>query len=283
VVDPFAFKFGYRSSMPDVAPVELRSPDRGGPATSTLVEPAFVDLSVVIPAFNEQRRIGHSMDAVCRYLDLTGRTWELIVVDDGSTDGTARMVRARAEHDPRVTLIRLGRHGGKGYAMRVGVLASRGTDVLITDADLSTPIAEVEKLRAAGGGTVAVVVASRAQPGRHIEVRQNRLRHILGRLGNRYIRAVAVPGIRDTQCGFKLLRGQAARALIAQTRLNGWGIDVELLHLCARFGWPVIEVGVRWRHCTGSKIRPIAYLRVLVEVAYVRVVHRHARATLTPD
>ncbi|WP_211589014.1 dolichyl-phosphate beta-glucosyltransferase [Allorhizocola rhizosphaerae] len=226
---------------------------------------------MIIPAFNEQRRIGPSIEAIRAYLDSTGRAWELIVVDDGSTDHTASVVQ---EH-PGVELIRLWRHRGKGQAVRVGVLASRGADVLITDADLSTPITELEKLWTAGGDAVAVI-GSRALAGSHIEIHQSRVRRLLGRLGNRYIRAVAVPGIRDTQCGFKLLRGGAARALMARTRLNGWGIDVEILHLCARFGWPVVEVPVRWRHNTGSKLHPIAYLSVLAEVAYVRVVHRRA-------
>jgi dolichyl-phosphate beta-glucosyltransferase len=237
---------------------------------------------VIVPAFNEQRRIGRTIEAVRTHLDTTGRTWELIVVDDGSTDATACVVRAVVALDPRVTMIHLGRNGGKGHAVRAGVLASRGTNVLISDADLSTPIAEMERLWAVDPGAVAVI-ASRALPGSRIQVRQNRIRQVLGRLGNRYIRAVAVPGIRDTQCGFKLLRGRAARVLVTQSRLNGWGIDVELLHLCSRFGWPVVEVPVRWRHRTGSKLRPGAYLRVLAEVVYVRVVHRRARPPALPD
>lgn len=251
---------------------------RSGPQTVPTVP---VDLSVVVPAFNEQRRIGHSISAMREYLDTTARTWELIVVDDGSTDGTAGVVRALVDVDPRIRTIRLRCNRGKGYAVRVGVLASRGTDVLISDADLSTPIVEVEKLWAAGQEAVAVI-GSRALPGSHIEARQDRLRRLLGRLGNRYIRALAVPRIRDTQCGFKLLRGQAARALLGRTRLNGWGIDVEILHLCTRFGWPIVEVPVRWRHRPGSKLRPAAYLFVLAEVAYVRMVHRRARVTARP-
>ena len=251
------------------------------PAIPAQSRPESVDLSVVIPAFNEQRRIGRTIDAVHEYLKANVRTWELTVVDDGSTDGTARVVRARVALDPRIKLIRMPRNRGKGNAMRVGVLASRGAEVLVTDADLSTPIVELEKLSAVAGDAV-VVIASRALPGSSIETRQGRLRQLLGRMGNYYIRAVAVPSIRDTQCGFKLMRGEAARALMRQTRLDGWGIDVEILHLCARFGWPVTEVPIRWRHRTGSKLRPIAYLRVLVEVAYLRVVHRRTRAAADP-
>lgn len=259
--------------VPDAAPADEAAPGS---------LPDLVDLSVVIPAFNEQRRIGYSMNVARQYLDTTGRAWELIVVDDGSTDGTAAVVQSLADRDPRISMLRLGRNRGKGYALRVGVLASRGTEVLISDADMSTPIAEIERLWAVAPGA-AVVIASRALPGSRIEARQDRVRQLLGRMGNALIRAVAVPHIRDTQCGFKLLRGRAARVLMGRTRLNGWGIDVEILHLCARFGWPVVEVPVRWRHRAGSKLRPLAYLGVLAEVAYVRMVHRRARSIAYPD
>jgi glycosyltransferase involved in cell wall biosynthesis len=239
--------------------------------------PPVVDISVVMPAFNEQRRIGPSIEAVCEFLRHSGRTWELIVVDDGSSDLTASVADTLVCVESGIRLIRLPHNSGKGHAVRVGVLASRGDEVLMCDADLSTPIREVEQLWAGRQGAVAAI-GSRAQPGSHIDVHQNPVRKVLGRLGNRYIRAVAVRGINDTQCGFKLFNGPAARALFVMTRLNGWGIDVELLHLCARFGWPVVEVPVRWSHSTGSKLRPTAYLHVLAEVAYLRLVHRRAQA-----
>jgi len=254
----------------DAVPRDLAHPARVG------ADAQVVDLSVVIPAYNEQARIGRTIEAVCAYLTGTGVSWELIVVDDGSSDGTAAVAREIMERDARVRLIQLPANRGKGNAVRVGVLATHGTEVLITDADLSTPIDEVEKLRAEGGDAV-VTIGSR-QRGAQIDVQQNAARRLLGRLGNYYIRAVAVPGVRDTQCGFKLLRGEAARTLLARTRLNGWGIDVEILHLADRFGWEVAEVPVRWAHATGSKLRPTAYLHVLAEVAYVRLVHRKASA-----
>jgi glycosyltransferase involved in cell wall biosynthesis len=236
-----------------------------------------VDISVVMPAFNEQRRIGPSIEAVCAFLRESGRTWELIVVDDGSSDLTGSVANALVQRESRIKVIRSPRNSGKGHAVRAGVLMSHGQEVLISDADLSTPIREVELLWARRQGAVAAI-GSRFRPGSRIEVHQNPVRRVLGRLGNRYIRAVAVPGIADTQCGFKLLDGPAARALFAMTRLNGWGIDVEILHLCARFGWPVVEVPVRWSHSTGSKLRPAAYLHVLYEVGYLRAAHRRAQA-----
>ena len=243
-------------------------------------EPDVVDLSVVIPAFNEQDRIGASIDSVCRYLRTLGRSWELIIVDDGSSDGTAAVAASLAACEGgRIRLIRSPRNGGKGHALRTGVLASRGADVLVTDADLSAPIAELDRLWAMRGGAVAAI-GSRSERST-IGVRQNPVRETLGRLGNLLIRAVAVRGIADTQCGFKLFRGPEARALFAMARLDGWGIDVEILHLCARFGWPVAEVPVRWSHVSGSKLRPGAYLQVLTDIVYVRLVHRWGRPPAT--
>ena len=154
-------------------------------------------------------------------------------------------------------------------------MASRGEDVLISDADLSTPIDEIERLLAARNGAVAAI-GSRSHPA-WIEIRQGRLREVLGRLGNRIIRILAVPGVGDTQCGFKLFRGPAARALFGMAKINGWATDVEILHLCARFGWPVAEVPVHWAHATGSKLRPSAYFHVLAEIAQVRIAHRRAQ------
>jgi dolichyl-phosphate beta-glucosyltransferase len=249
------------------------------PRPPAAAETDVVDLTVVMPAFNEQRRIGPSIEAVCSYLRQSGWTWELIVVDDGSSDLTASIADAILCTEPCVQLIRSPRNSGKGHAVRIGVLVSRGREVLISDADLSTPIGEIEQLRTFGADAV-VAIGSRAHSRSRIEVRQSLLRVALGRAGNWLIRAVAVSGIADTQCGFKLLNGEAARMLFALTRVKGWGIDVEILHLCARFGWPVAEVPVRWRHSTGSRLRPTAYLNVLAEIAVVRLVHRR---TARPD
>lgn len=228
----------------------------------------------MIPAFNEQDRIGTSIEAVCRYLRRSGRSWELIIVDDGSADRTAAVIGAIAVREPGIRLIRSPHNAGKGHALRTGVLASRGAEVLVSDADLSTPIDEIERLRAARAGAVAAVGSRihRAMLG----VRQSRLREMLGRLGNLAIRMIAVRGISDTQCGFKLFSGPQARVLFSMARLNGWAIDVEILYLCARLGWPVAEVPVRWSHVPGSKLRPSAYLHVLAELAYLRLAHRQA-------
>ncbi|MHC3471584.1 glycosyltransferase [Streptomyces sp. 7R007] len=228
-----------------------------------------VDLSVVIPAYNEERRLGPTLDAVTRYLrDNESREWEIVVADDGSADGTRDLVTSR--EDPRIRLVASPRNRGKGHALRLGVAASRGRRVLVTDADLAAPIEELEKLDKALGEGNAAAIGSRAMPGATIEDRQHRLREVLGRAGNQLIRRTAVPGIRDTQCGFKLFDGERAREAFAASRLNGWGIDVEVLRHFHHADWRIAEVPVRWSHQPGSKVRSLDYLRVLAELARLR-------------
>ncbi|MER6465916.1 dolichyl-phosphate beta-glucosyltransferase [Streptomyces sp. NPDC001228] len=230
-----------------------------------------VDLSVVIPAYNEEARLGPTLDAVTRYLaDHESRfgTWEVIVSDDGSTDGT-REVAALGR--PRVRLVTADRNRGKGNALRLGVAASTGRRVLVTDADLAAPIEELDQLdKALGEGCVAAI-GSRAVPGAEISDHQSRLRELLGRAGNLLIRATAVPGIRDTQCGFKLFDGDRGRAAFAGSRLDGWGIDVEVLQHLHRDGGTIAEVPVRWSHQPGSKVGPLAYPKVLADLARLRL------------
>lgn len=237
---------------------------------------ADVDLTVVVPAYNEELRLRPTLDAIRDHLradpDRWGR-WELIVVDDGSTDGTAAVAAEAAAAEPRIHVVTSAGNHGKGHALRQGVLASYGRRVLLTDADLATPIAELDRLDAqltADGGDGAAI-GSRAHPDARIEVRQLAVREWLGRLGNRLIQRVAIDGINDTQCGFKLFEGERARAAFADSRLDGWGIDVEILRAFRRAGLPVTEVPVRWAHQAGSKVRPLDYLRVLLELIRLRL------------
>lgn len=235
---------------------------------------ASVDLSVVVPAYNEKDRLAPTLDSIISHLSATeaAARWEVIVVDDGSTDGTADVVADVTARDARVQLVSGGPHNrGKGHALRLGVLASHGRRVLLTDADLAAPIDELERLDKALSDGHTAAIGSREAPGASIERHQHRLRETLGRAGNLLIRGVAVPGIRDTQCGFKLFDGDRAREAFAVSRLDGFGIDVEILRYFRRSGWPVVEVPVRWSHQPGSKIRPSDYARVLGELAVLRV------------
>ncbi|WP_409234865.1 dolichyl-phosphate beta-glucosyltransferase [Streptomyces sp. PA5.6] len=230
-----------------------------------------VDLSVVVPAYNEEQRLGPTLDALRDHLETAYRgAWELIVVDDGSTDRTAEIAAEASAADPRVQLVRGGRNRGKGHALRLGVLATYGRRVLVTDADLAAPIEELDHLDKALTDGHAAAIGSRARPGATIDTHQHRLRELLGRTGNFLIRSVAVPGIRDTQCGFKLFDGDRAREAFAASRLHGWGIDVEILQYFRRQGWPVAEVPVRWSHQEGSKVRPLDYVKVLAELTTLK-------------
>ncbi|ANW19494.1 glycosyltransferase [Streptomyces clavuligerus] len=250
------------------------APHHPDPAPVPAASRGDVDLSVVVPAYNEEGRLRPTLDAISAHLSADPhRTWEVIVVDDGSTDGTARVAREAAAEEPRIHVVAAhdGANHGKGDALRRGVLASYGRRVLVTDADLATPIEELDRLdELLSAEDTDAAIGSRAHPESLIEIHQWRVREWLGRMGNRLIRTVAVPGIHDTQCGFKLFDGDKARAAFADSRLNGWGIDVEILRHFRRAGWPVAEVPVRWSHRPGSKVRPLDYGRVLLELLRLR-------------
>ncbi|MEV8474023.1 dolichyl-phosphate beta-glucosyltransferase [Streptomyces sp. NPDC051173] len=244
------------------------------PAPATASRPgttAVVDLTVIVPAYDEEDRLGPTLEAIRAHLTAEDTaTWELIVVDDGSTDATAGITEAAAATEPRIRLLRTPENRGKGHAVRTGVLASRGRRVLITDADLATPIEELGLLGRSLDAGATAAVGSRALPGSRIAVRQHAVRELMGRAGSRLIRAAAVPGIRDTQCGFKLFDGDKARTAFASSRLDGWSYDVELLRFFHQRGWEVDEVPVRWSHQPGSKIRPSAYPTVLADLVRLR-------------
>ncbi|MEV6954924.1 dolichyl-phosphate beta-glucosyltransferase [Streptomyces sp. NPDC051183] len=234
--------------------------------------PGSVGLSVVIPAYKEEERLAPTLDVVREYLDEhvgTGSAdWEIVVVDDGSPDGTAAIALKAADEDPRIRLIQSEQNRGKGNALRLGVVGSLGRRVLIMDADLATPIEELDKLEQslAGDENLDAAIGSRAHRDSAIERQQSMLREVLGWVGNRVIRLVAVPGIRDTQCGFKLFDGDQARTAFGASKLDGWAIDVEILQYFRRKGWPVAEVPVRWAHQDGSKVQLLDYLRTLGEL-----------------
>lgn len=227
-------------------------------------------LSVIIPAFNESARIGPTLDRVTGYLRRRGEPSEVLVVDDGSTDGTAAEVLRRGAGGGPLRLLRLPRNAGKGAALRAGMVAARGRRALFTDADLSTPIEELPRLERAMDLGADIAVGSRAAADADITRRQSRVRGLLGRGGNALIRALAVPGVRDTQCGFKLFDGALARRLFAECREDGFAIDVEALCIAqARYGARVDEVGVRWEHRSGSKVRWFHYFGAIADVARI--------------
>jgi glycosyltransferase involved in cell wall biosynthesis len=221
----------------------------------------LVFLSIVVPAYNEKARLPRTLAHIADYLEGSrpqarrGIT-EVLVVDDGSTDGTARVVEAFARLHPNVRLLRNPGNRGKGYSVRHGMLEARGEWVLFSDADLSAPIEEVESLfRAVEERGAAVAIGSRALNRSLIGIHQSWVRENAGRLFNLLMRVLVGLPFWDTQCGFKLFRRDASRTVFERVRIEGFGFDVEALYLARRLGFLTVEVPVRWNHADGTKVR----------------------------
>jgi dolichyl-phosphate beta-glucosyltransferase len=227
----------------------------------------------VIPAFNEEARLGPTVQRVMSFLAARGAPWEIIVADDGSTDRTRDVAAEAAAGSPHVKVLALSPNRGKGAAVRAGMLAATGERVLFSDADLAKPIEELDKLAARLDGGADIAIASRALAGADIQVRQHPLREMMGRTFNTMVRALVLGGIRDTQCGFKLFTGQAARELFGRATVDGFAFDVEILWL-AQGRFQVAEVPVRWRHVEESKVSPgVDAARMFADLVRLRVRH----------
>ncbi|MBM3526326.1 MAG: glycosyltransferase family 2 protein, partial [Alphaproteobacteria bacterium] len=220
---------------------------------------AGTQLSIVIPAYNEAERIGPTLERILAFLEEEGIRAEALVVDDGSTDGTAEVVRAFA---PRfATIGRLGlldheRNRGKGYSVRQGMLAAGGEHVLFTDSDLSTPIEEYPRLAAPlRRGDAEIAIGSRALDRSRVQVRQTWIRETSGRTFNLVVRKLTGLPFQDTQCGFKLFTRRAAQAVFALQTLEGFGFDVEVLYIATKLGFRAVEIPVVWRNVEGSRVR----------------------------
>jgi dolichyl-phosphate beta-glucosyltransferase len=234
-------------------------------------------LSVVIPAYNEERRLPRTLDDVIRYLQGQSYTAEIVVVDDGSTDGTARVV---GERDGAAVPIRLvaqpdRANHGKGAAVRVGMTAARGANRLFMDADNSTTIDQVERFWPFLEEGYDVVIGSRDVKGAEVVVHQPWLKELAGNFGNWLIRVLAVRGVADTQAGFKIFTQRCIEDVMPRLTIDRWGFDVELLAAARRRGYRIKEVPIRWVNEPNSKVRTSTYLEVLAEVWQV---NRNLRA-----
>ena len=235
-------------------------------------------LSVVIPAYNEEKRILPTLDRIRGYLELQVYFGDVIVVDDGSTDRTARLIEERAAAWPSLTLIRNGRNRGKGYSVRNGFESAKGQILLFSDADLSTPIEEIDKLLAAIRSGADVAIGSRALEKSDVRIHQPWYRELMGKTFNRIVRCIAVPGIHDTQCGFKAFTRKAAEAIIGRQRLCGFSFDVEMLFIARRKGFSIREIPVVWMNEPNSRVRAIAdSLKMLGDLIRIRWLHRNSR------
>ena len=230
-----------------------------------------VDLSMVIPAYNEARRLPPTLARLRDYLDAGPDSYEVLVVDDGSDDDTVAVARGVASEWPQLEVLTLPHNQGKGAAVREGMLHARGALRAFSDADLSTPIEELPRLRSRLGGACHVAIASRDAPGSDIQVHQPRWREFMGRTYNRILRLLVLPGIRDTQCGFKLFTSEAAEACFAPLDTFRFGFDAEVLVRAHRRGWKIAEVPVQWRHVEESRVGGIGdALRMLYDLVLLR-------------
>ena len=218
---------------------------------------AAPELSIVIPCYNEEQRLPRTIEQIERYLRGGAVSYELILVDDGSSDGTRKIMDAAAERNPAVRLEALPQNRGKGRALAEGVAAARGAEILVTDADLSTPIEELDKLRAELRKGAGVAIASRALKESRVEVSQPIYRVLMGKAFNLLVQAVLLPGIWDTQCGFKLFRADVAHYAFAGLTTDGFGYDPEVLYLAKQRGVRIEEVPVVWRNSAPTTVSPI--------------------------
>ncbi|MGH9327357.1 MAG: dolichyl-phosphate beta-glucosyltransferase [Terriglobia bacterium] len=229
-------------------------------------------LSVVIPAYNEALRIGSSLESIRKYSSAKMFPVELIVVDDGSTDEMPALIENLGGDWPALRVFRNEPNQGKGASVRRGFLEARGTYVLFTDADLSAPMEETDKLFAAMESTAAdVAIGSRALDRNLIGVRQPLWRDLGGRMFNRLVRIFTGLAIRDTQCGLKLFRRDTARPAFQLQRIRGFGFDVEVLFLINRLGGRITEVPVRWNNNPATKVRFLRdSVRMLCDLIRIR-------------
>jgi dolichyl-phosphate beta-glucosyltransferase len=230
-------------------------------------------LSVIIPAYNEERRITKTLHTIYNYLSKQQYEWEMLIVIDGARDDTLGRVKEFSLDRKNIRWIDRKENKGKGYTVRKGMLAALGEVRLFTDADNSTDITHFDKMKPYFESGYDVIIASRNakdEASACQAIRQPFYKRLLGNLGNLLIQLVAVPGIWDTQCGFKAFTRTAAESIFSVSQIDGWGFDVEALALSRRFGFRIGIIGVHWVDDAETNVRLVNYLEVLFETLQIR-------------
>lgn len=211
-------------------------------------------LSVIIPAYNEEARIKNTLEKIHSYLKNQDYTYEIIIVNDGSTDNTWALVNEIAQKIKEVRILKNEKNRGKGFTIKKGFLNAKGKYLLFTDADLSTPIEEVKKLISWLKKGYDIAIGSRALKESHIQIHQPWYRELAGRIFNLFVQAMAVPGIKDTQCGFKCFAQKAALEICERQKIERFSFDVEMLYIGRRLGYKIKEVPICWFNNPHTKV-----------------------------
>jgi dolichyl-phosphate beta-glucosyltransferase len=226
-------------------------------------------LSLILPAYNEQARLPFTLGEINAYLCAERLECEVIVVDNGSHDATSAVVQQAMQRFPMLRLLRTDRRG-KGLAVRTGMLAARGDIAIFADADLSWSVEELSRFSGLVNDRTPIVIGSREGSGAR-RIGEPVYRHLMGRVFNRVVQALAVPGIEDSQCGFKAFRRDVAQAIFSNQRIDGFGFDVEVLYIARKLGFGIEVVPLRWEHKENSRVAPVRdTLRMLSDVVRVR-------------
>ena len=226
-------------------------------------------LSVIVPAYNEERRIGPTLEKLVGYLTSCPFRWEVLVVDNGSDDATATVVEAWASEVPQVRLESLPT-AGKGLAVRHGMLQATGEYRFMCDADMSMPVEHLDEFLQRMTEGYDIVIGSRQMEGAR-RFCEPYIRHLMGRVFNWVVRLVAVGGFQDTQCGFKMFRGEVADQIFPMQRATGFGFDVEVLFIAKQSGASILEMPIDWHHEPSSKISPVAdSVRMVMDAVLTR-------------
>lgn len=233
-------------------------------------------LSIIIPAYNEAQRIKWSLSKIDEFLCSKNYDYEVIIVDDGSTDKTINeALRSRLDKRKKLKIIKNDMNRGKGYSVKRGILNSHGEFLLISDADLSTPIEELDKLFHCINNGYDIVIGSRSVADSDVQIHQSWYREKMGKVFNIFVKFLLLRNFNDTQCGFKLLKGNVARNLALLMRIRGFCFDVELLYLARIKGYRIKETGVIWRNSPQSKVKIISSSSTMfLDLFKIKLMHK---------